>query len=73
MLNLPLAFDAYQKARQIPLADGKRQLSAQAPQSEVSATKESLAFHRSRRLHHGRHSTDRTFREINAGHGLINL
>ncbi len=35
--------------------------------------KESLAFHRGGRLHHGRHPTDRTFRKINASHRLVDL
>jgi len=35
--------------------------------------KQSLAFHRCRCLHHGRHPTDCTLRKINAGNRLIDL
>src|ERR1017187_9943843 len=35
--------------------------------------KESLAFHRGRRLHYGRHPTDRTLGKINAGKRLVDL
>ena len=73
MLNLSLALDAYQHARQVRLAHGKRRLSTQPPQPEVFAMKKSLVFHWGRRLHIGHHPTDGTFGEINTGHRLIDL
>jgi hypothetical protein len=55
-------------------ADGKRRLSAQTPQPEMFTMKESLAFCRCCRLHHGRDQAGRTtLRKINAGKRLIDL
>jgi hypothetical protein len=73
VFDLPHSLDAHQYTRQVGGADGKRRLSAQSPQPEVFTIKQSLAFHRGLRLHHGRHQTNRTFRKINAGHRLIDL
>src|ERR1039458_8519107 len=73
VLDLPRSFDAHQYARDAHGADGKRRLSAQAPQSEMFTVEQSFAFHWGRRLHQGRHPTDRAFRKINARKRLIDL
>ena len=65
--------DAYQHARQIRRAHSERRPSAQAPQPEMFALKESLAFHRGCGLYHRRYETDRPFRKINEGYRLIDL
>ena len=59
VLHLPRALDADQHARHTRGADGKRRLSAQAPQPEMFTVKEPLALHGRRRFHHGRHQTAR--------------
>jgi len=73
VLDLPRALNAYQHARHTCGADGKRRLSAQAPQPEMFTLKEPLALHRRRRLHNGRHQPARTLGKIYAGKRLIDF
>jgi hypothetical protein len=73
MLNLPPAVNAYQHARHVRSADRKRRFSAQAPQPERLALKQSLTADRGRGFRDGLHQTARAAAKVDTVERLIHL